>query len=228
MPYNYKKTKYRRINSKPKPKPKKKKSIHACPRSIIDVKTYKACMRYVDTITLDASAVTVMDYNTFTCNGLYDPDITNIGHQPRGMDQLMLFFEHYTVVGAKLKATFINTSASEGDAQCSYVCVQQTAGPTPLYNTTNTILEKKSTKVIALMPHEAKTITSYVDLSKALGHDVMSDKKYSGTTLGNPEEQWYWQVMQGTNSGADPTSIQVKIEIEYATIFTEPRDIIGS
>ncbi|WP_219929646.1 hypothetical protein, partial [Achromobacter pulmonis] len=41
-----------------------------------------------------------VDTHIFRANSVYDPDESGVGHQPTGFDQLMEFFQYYTVVAA--------------------------------------------------------------------------------------------------------------------------------
>lgn len=192
-------------------------------------KTYKQSMRYVDTISLDPG-LSAMAYHTFSASGCYDPDITSTGHQPRYFDQIMLHFNHYTVIGAKLKATFqAQDTANLGQA---YVGVVQTAGPTPTITDINTILEMKDAKmrVQTQLPGRPRVVTSGINNSKWLGQKVLQEDANSGTASANPAEQVYWQVMAGSNNEGvvNPSVIRVLIEIEYIVVFHEPKDIAGS
>jgi len=46
-------------------------------------------------------------------NGLYDPDITGVGHQPRGFDQLEELYTRYYVYAARFDVTVLNAGGSE-------------------------------------------------------------------------------------------------------------------
>ena len=67
-------------------------------------------MRYVSDIVLNPAAGSTASY-VYSCNGMYDPDITSTGHQPMGFDQWMAFYQHYTVLGSKLSCSFASSNA---------------------------------------------------------------------------------------------------------------------
>ncbi len=54
--------------------------------------------KYQTSGTLNPGVAGVAAIQVMTANGLYDPDITGVGHQPRGFDQIMALYNHYTVV----------------------------------------------------------------------------------------------------------------------------------
>ncbi len=65
-------------------------------------------MRYFADVELDPGAG-AMAAHIFSANGLFDPDITGVGHQPYSFDQWMAVYDHYHVVGAKISVTFLST-----------------------------------------------------------------------------------------------------------------------
>lgn len=48
--------------------------------------------------------------STFSLNSLYDPDISGVGHQPYGYDQLTTIYNRYKVNGVLLRVTMMDTS----------------------------------------------------------------------------------------------------------------------
>ena len=45
--------------------------------------------------------------NQFVANGAFDPNLTGVGHQPRGFDQFMAGYETFTVTGSKISVNFV-------------------------------------------------------------------------------------------------------------------------
>lgn len=69
-------------------------------------------LKYSTDIQLNATAASI-DVHVFSANGLYDPDVTSTGNQPRLFDQYMALYNHYTVVAAAIS---VETLASQGGA----------------------------------------------------------------------------------------------------------------
>ena len=69
-------------------------------------KTQVSKLRYVEEVYIDASSPTVatngIAYNTFRANGCHDPNMTGVGHQPRGWDQHKDLYNEYVVLGSKI------------------------------------------------------------------------------------------------------------------------------
>lgn len=191
-------------------------------------KTTKMAFRYVDTITLDANNGPDMAYYTYSANGMFDPQTATGGHQPRGFDQYMQFYQHYTVIGAKMKCTFVSSDVTNSGNV--YVGITQTGQATPGITNINTIIEKKSFKVNTVMGTRPRVVTSKCNLSKVFGQKVLQEDANAGTNSANPAEQWYFQIMAGTNwvANVDPGALRVLVEIDYIAVLHEPKDIAGS
>lgn len=65
-----------------------------------------ATLYYTENLVINSFAGTY-SLMEMSVNGLFDPNITHIGHQPRGFDQYMSFFDHYIVLESKCKFTYI-------------------------------------------------------------------------------------------------------------------------
>lgn len=71
---------------------------------------FQSKLRYHTTFQLSPTVNNSVKTHTFSANGLYDPDITAVGHQPRGFDQLMSLYSHYTVNKAVMRI-YVDTAA---------------------------------------------------------------------------------------------------------------------
>jgi hypothetical protein len=70
-------------------------------------------MRYVSAFSLNAAVGTPVA-QIFSANGLYDPDVSGIGHQPYGFDQMAVFYNHYEVLEAVITFNVINAGMVSG------------------------------------------------------------------------------------------------------------------
>ena len=65
-------------------------------------------LRYTDKINMGLiGATTNVIQNQFVANGAFDPNLTGVGHQPRGFDQFMAGYETFTVTGSKISVNFV-------------------------------------------------------------------------------------------------------------------------
>lgn len=68
-------------------------------------------LRYVQSVSIDPTAGNSGTY-TFSANSIYDPNKSNLGHQPYGHDTLETLYDRYTVVGSRITAEFTSTTPS--------------------------------------------------------------------------------------------------------------------
>lgn len=210
-------------------KKRKRSRKFSVPKGLFAKKT-RMHFRYADTITLDPGIGATMTYHSFCANGMYDPDLTGAGHQPRGFDQYMQFYQHYTVIASKITATFCARDAT-AQGQC-YVSVITTPNAAPGLTGINDIQELSDAKnrLQTVMGTRPRIIRHGCNLSKYLGQKVLQEDANAGTAGSNPFETVYFQVMAGSNNVGvtDPTSMQVNVVIDYIAILHEPKLVAGS
>lgn len=189
-------------------------------------------LRYRGTFQLNATGGVVAAH-TLSANGMFDPDITGTGHQPAGFDQWMVFYNHYTVLGARIKATFVSSSTSSTLSQ-SWIGCTVASGTSLGTTTTEGVLEKKHTRKgligSASSANGIKTITNYVSLKKYLGQrNVIDEDDNAGTASGNPTEQVYFICWQSPYAAFyDPDPVNVSFEITYIAMLHEPKQLSTS
>ncbi len=190
-------------------------------------KSQKVRFRYADIgINLDPGSGGAAASYRFSCNGLFDPDISGTGHQPSGFDQLVgVMYDHYTVIGATIKCTFVNNDTSNS----------QTVAINIRDNNTATVdirvpIESGTCKWIGLGPagssRDTATLTYKVNPAKFLGRShPMSDDQLKGTDAANPTEQCFFELLCAPTGALDAQACNVQTVIEYIAILTEPKAI---
>jgi hypothetical protein len=186
----------------------------------------KAMLRYADYFALTSTAGVVASY-VFSCNGLYDPNITGTGHQPAGFDQMMLSYEHYVVTRSRICCTYLNTSTTTAPG----VALSLEAGATPITNIQQ-IIEDGMVKTVRLygaaVAGSMATLNLFCDLAKFGGVvKILDNPEYRGTIAANPAEQSYFHVQVWGQNG-DTSVVQVEVVIEYEAWFVEPRNLSQS
>ena len=191
-------------------------------------KKFRQPFRYVDRISLDPTGIAAATYS-FRANSLYDPDFTGTGHQPIGFDQLMAFYEHYTVIAARIKCTFICKSAAA--TQCAIVGIETNSGSTPT-TTINDIYEQgnSSKKIMTCATAGQKvTVTRKVSISKFLSQKVLQEDANAGTASTNPSELVFFHLFAtNTDGSTDIAAMDVLVELDQIAILHEPKPLAGS
>jgi len=163
----------------------------------------------------------------FSANGIYDPNVTGTGHQPMGFDQVMLFYEQYTVVASKITVN----AASLGALPCkSAVFLNPDVGsftvPSSLME--NGLITPKIHGVNGspnqIQSHLSCSIPAYFGRNRN-ARALVDDVTLSGTVSANPSEQVYYGIAVWDPFASTTVGIEVEVTIEYDTIFWEPRKL---
>lgn len=183
-------------------------------------------LRYQENVSINPS-VGVPGLQVVTANGLFDPNITGVGHQPRGFDQLMAMYDHYTVIGAKITATFMLREGLAYDSMNVGIALKDATGIENL----NGYLEGRNVRSRVLRGSDGAatvvgmtTISMSSSTSKFLGRSkVLADPELKGNVSSNPTEQLYFHIFAQAVQGGDAQPIDVTYRIDYLVVFTEPK-----
>lgn len=161
----------------------------------------------------------------FTCNGLFDPDITGAGHQPMYFDQLSAIYNHYTVIGSR-----ISYRISHGNTANGPIVVNS------FINDDNTIaavgdsLSEQSTSKSRTIPTGSNNmyyLTNKWSAKKTFKGGILSNYLFRGDASNNPPEASLFTLTAYEALGGTAT-INVEVNIEYVAIWQELRDLAGS
>lgn len=192
-------------------------------------KTFKQRFRYCDQIELNATSGVPAVYS-FRANSLFDPDYTGTGHQPIGFDQLMNFYTHYTVIGAKLTATFV--SSSNNATQGAAICGIELSGSSTPTTTLNDIFEQGNTSYRTMTNSAAigkVTVRKGVGMSKFLGQKVLNEDANAGTVGASPSELvWFHVFVAPTDVGISTFTTNIQIRLDQVAVLHEPKPLAGS
>lgn len=171
----------------------------------------------------------------WSANGCFDPDIDHTGHQPIGFDQMMLYYEQYTVVASKITVCFLNngTNAIRAAISLSPDTTVPTVGNVVENGLINYIyLDSPGYNTGAGVSGRIKEATLTCDVASYFGRktqrELLNDTTVGGTAAANPTEQVYYAVMTWGAFFTDNTAVAYDVTIEYDVIFWEPRKIASS
>lgn len=185
----------------------------------------KTQFRYAETFSMNPSLADVASTYLFSLNGLYDPNYTGIGHQPRGFDQLMALYDHYVVIGTTITLRVANQNSSANQqALVSMILLDGSVARTSF----NDIFESQGIhKILQINTGGASTEEMKLDVNpnKFLGRSKpLSDPQLKGDAANNPDEQAYVQVSCiNAVPGTDLGSLCFSVVIEYTTVLIEPK-----
>lgn len=180
---------------------------------------------YSDYFDLNPGVAGIPDTKVFSLNGLFDPDITGVGHQPRGFDQLVgNLYDHYVVIGAKASIWAQNADTADGMLLTCRVTDSATVTTDP-----RDIMENRYTRIMPLAPegsgNNVGRMTIKVNPNKFLGRSKpLSDPQLKGNNASNPTEQAFLQVSAfPMNNAVDAGACRFYIKLEYQAVLIEPR-----
>lgn len=184
--------------------------------------------RYCEPIvTIDPGAAGVPSTHVFQANTLYDPDYTGVGHQPIGYDQIMPMYDHFTVIGSRIRVTATNTDG--GSPQTVVVALKDNV---TAINDMGRTIENGQCRWGVLSESVAggctKTFTLGFSANKFFGCNVLDGDKYKGFENGNPNEGAYYHITVAPLEGVDAASVRCNVVIEYIAVLTEPKVLAQS
>lgn len=186
--------------------------------------TLKTSLKYQEAVTLTPTAGTeIIGVHVFSANGLYDPNITGVGHQPRGFDQLMALYDHCVCIGSSIVVDFPAASGATAPAM-GMVAVRDFTTVGTLFQDYMELGDCKYMSISGPGGYMTRLVmnvnpNAYLGRSKPLG-----DPNLKNSNAANPSEQCYWHVAYGRASGTDVNAIRANIVITYTVVFIEPRD----
>lgn len=183
--------------------------------------------KYVSEFTLNPGAAGTAGVHVFSANGLYDPDLTGIGHQPRGFDQLMSMYDHYTVLGSKITVSFMHSTGvlynnmSVGITLKDASSVETDKNEYQEARVTNFLVLPGSTTTDQAL---VRTLSMKSSTKNFLGiQHPMSSAVCRGTIAANPTEQCYFHCWAAPYGATDEQVLQCSVQIEYLAVLTEPQ-----
>jgi len=178
---------------------------------------------YSDSFTLNPASASVANH-VFTANGLFDPNITGAGHQPRGFDQIMTMFDHYVVIGSKMVARFSNPNNSQ--AIFGGIVLRDSQDITTNVRDWEENGYVRTVMVSSSNGTGGSTLTYACNPSKFLGRSKpLSDSQLKGSVISNPTEQAYFHVGSWPiDAASDLSVLACNITIEYIVAFIEPKN----
>lgn len=181
-------------------------------------------MKYVENVIITTVSDDAVPYY-FSCNGIHDPNITGLGHQPYGHDIINKLYNHYRVD----KSVITVTPSTTVDQTIWGVAI---TADTAVSVTDNVMQERKMGKY-SVCPREDSfhpvylTMTWKPDLSFPVGGG--EQKNMNASYGSNPGEQMYFAVWaRRPLANLSGVSVSFNVQIEYYVTSYELKQLDGS
>jgi len=176
---------------------------------------------YFETVTFAGSVSAVAAY-LFSTNGCFDPNVTGTGHQPNGFDEVMKFYNHYTVVSSKIRVMFTNRTANTCHVGLSV------SGSTSVSTDYTVNIENGQLIFASINPAGIDGSMCVLRTSCNAGafqglQNTMDDPDMRGDTSTNPAEQQYFVLTVWDAATANAPTVLLDVFIEYDVVFHEPK-----
>lgn len=182
---------------------------------------------YFDNFQLTTTAGTKGVY-TFQINGMNDPNISGVGHQPIGFDQMAGFFGRYNVIGVNMKIKFWNRDADETMAVGLIVNEESTlpATYTPQRLIENGSMSYKLLPVVGtdFTNQQIQYMSRKVSIKKFCKvKSVMDYDALGSNPSSNPQRAVYAHIICWQPDGAlTNAQISCYVEMEQLAVWTRP------
>lgn len=192
--------------------------------------TFKSHFLYTQNISVNPAAGVTPAVQIMDASGMFDPDLTGTGHQPRGYDEMMTLYAHYTVIGCKISVTFVNASNATGqNAICGITLSRNNSA---LGNVTD-YQENSYSKFVVLGQSngpKAPTIVYNSNPPKFLGiSSPMSNSLVRGSVSAVPQERAFYHIwVAPTDANINLDGVDLIIKMEYISVLTERKNIAQS
>lgn len=191
--------------------------------------TYATKLRYYEQVSMDPG-IGAVAFHSYAANGCYDPNLTGVGHQPRGFDQLMTMYNHFLVVGSKISVNFVNTDPNIP----AVVGIQVSTDPAFSTSLADYMEQGIRNYRVVCGDTQAGSNTAYLTSKsspkKEFGVTNLRDNtSLRGSASGNPSELLYYHLFAcAQNEASNPSPVDITVVIDYLVLFGEPNDLAGS
>jgi len=194
-------------------------SIPSCP--VFGLKTRRT-LRYYTVASVSSGASAAGAY-VFSANGIFDPDVSGTGGQPMGFDQMMLFFNHYTVIRSRIRVV-----AQSNSSTLRVTAALSVSGSSTVTTSIEQLMENGNLTFQVLEYAGAMggacTLSRSVNAAKFQSvDDVMDDPNMRGDSASNPAEQAYYHISVWNSASATTVTLDCQVYLEYDVVFHEPR-----
>lgn len=163
------------------------------------------------------------------CNGMFDPEAALGGGQPIFFDQMSALYNHYQVIGSRIKWT-INRQSGATNAPLilsTFINDDTTTAAIGVY----AISDQYKAKLRTMPATTDRPLVLFQNwsLRKRLGNSTLNNFLVRGSPSADPAEQSIFTlVLQTAGSPPPNTTVTITFEVEYIAVWTELKETLPS
>lgn len=159
----------------------------------------------------------------FSCNGMFQPDISGSGHQPMYFDNMTNIYNHFVVIGSKITCIFMPNTTTETPARIAIWLNDDTTTSLASMDAMQENVHSAGTAT-AIAANETKTLINTFSTKKTFPGSVLGNPELRGNSVANPTEQVYYVISSQAGDLASSTNLRVQVCIEFTAIWFELRE----
>lgn len=188
--------------------------------------------RYVVPFTTLTASYGTGGWVAFRANDLFDPSRAAGGHQPMGYDQIMPFYDHFTVLGSRITCKFDARSSDHTPIVGVFLSDADWPSSSSVYQPDHIIEQGLGRHCILSGSTGSSSTTKNLRLNFSAKRffgvkDPVGDERQKGKITTSPIEQASFVVWMHTDA-LTAKSVQVTIQIDYIALLTEPKTVAQS
>jgi hypothetical protein len=169
--------------------------------------------------------------HVYKANDVYDPDYSGGGHQPMGFDQWALLYNHYIVLGSRMRV-YLHASDSNTDSMTCGIYLDD--DQTLSYNTIPALIEaRKGSFAQVGLPaggNVGKKLTGKFSTKKYFNITNVKDNldRLGANVASSPSETASYHLWYQTADQVTTASLRAVVIIDYIVLFSEPKSLAQS
>jgi len=174
------------------------------------------------------SAIGIMANHSFSCNGMFKPNISGGAAQPYYFDQFSALYDHYCVIGSRCVAKVTPSTTGQTPIMVALWLNDDTS---VTKTAIDLVAEDSASKYITIPAgSSAKTFTlsSKWSAKKTFGKGVLANTDLQGTSGANPNEQTHFNFSIQAMDKTTTVTCLVDVRIEFIAVWKELKDIAAS
>ena len=187
-------------------------------------------LNYSELHAMTTAGVGVPVQQLYRANSLFDPNLSGIGHQPLGHDELATLYTKYTVTGISYRVTFTNQSTTD------YAEVAVVVRPNNVaYTLMDTVFEAPYVQRGVVGPETGaqniKAFSGTMSIAKIRGvpeRKVLDESDYSALFGANPWVTPTLQLYAENQNTLAAITVNARVEIKYHTQIFDRKVLIQS